>query len=212
MSMIAPIEKNLSGQRIEFVQRQFLAMLPKIRRQAEVAFRNWRAESRDEFVAEAIAIAYRIWVRLVEQGREQIARPTPLAQYALRRVRTGRCLGCRQNSRDVLSESARRTHGITVERIDRPAGRSGTWHQLLVEDHRAGPAETAAARLDLAAWLRTLSKRNRRIAKALALGNTTSAVAQKFGLSAGRVSQLRDWLRLHWDRFQAGCATAPSSS
>ena len=72
---------------------------------------------------------------------------------------------------------------------------------MLVEDRKAGPAETAIARLDLSAWMCTLSKRNRRIAKALSLGETTNAVARQFGLSAGRVSQLRVWLREHWERF-----------
>jgi hypothetical protein len=212
MSMIAPLEKTRNGQNIEFIQSGFLAMLPRIRRQAEVALRYLRAEAREEFVAEVIALAYRAWVRLVDQGRAQIARATPLAKYALRRVRAGRHLGCRQNVRDVLSDHARRTHGLTIERFDRPVDRAGAWHQILVEDRRAGPAETAAARLDLAAWLQTLSQRNRRIAQALALGNSTSAVAQQFGLSAGRVSQLRNWLHGHWEQFQGGCTSAPCSS
>ncbi len=54
------------------------------------------------------------------------------------------------------------------------------------------------------AWLRTLSKRNRQIARALAVGETTNAVAQQFGLSAGRISQLRNLFRAHWERFHGG--------
>ena len=64
-------------------------------------------------------------------------------------------------------------------------------NRLLVEDRKAGPAETAAARMDLAAWFGTLTKRNRKIAKALALGEPTAAAAKKFGISPGRISQLR---------------------
>ena len=56
----------------------------------------------------------------------------------------------------------------------------------------------------LSAWLRTLTKRNRQIARALSLGETTCDVAKRFGLSAGRVSQLRGWLRVHWESFQGG--------
>ncbi len=74
---------------------------------------------------------------------------------------------------------------------------------MLCEDRRAGPAETAAARLDLADWFRKLSPRNRRIARALALGEQTNVVAQRFGLTAGRISQLRAWFRNHWEQFQA---------
>ena len=80
-----------------------------------------------------------------------------------------------------------------------------------MEDRHAGPAETAAARIDVAAWLRTLSKRNRKIANALAGGERSSVVAKQFGLSCGRISQLRDWFRRQWHEFQGegklfGCA------
>ena len=82
--MLAPIRNGFSIRKTEFVQRQFLKMLPQIRRQAELALRFLRTEAREELVAEVIAQAYRTWVRLVEQGREPIARPSPLARFALR--------------------------------------------------------------------------------------------------------------------------------
>ena len=93
------------------------------------------------------------------------------------------------------------------DRADRPRDpQNGVWEELLLEDRKAGPAATAAARLDLRAWLRTLSKRNRQIARALAVGETTNAVAQQFGLSAGRISQLRNLFRAHWERFHGGAS------
>ena len=178
-------------------------MLPKIRRQASIKLRHLRAEAREEFVAEVVARTYCAWCRLVEQGRPEIARPTPLVKYAVRQVRAGRRVGCRQNSQDILSTQIRGINGLTIERIDRRDPQNGAWNELLVEDRKAGPAETAAARLDLSAWLRTLPKRNRKIATALALGESTGAVAEQFGLTAGRVSQLRVWLREHWEQFQS---------
>jgi hypothetical protein len=48
-----------------------------------------------------------------------------------------------------------------------------------------------------------LKRQLRRIARALALGEQTKIVAQRFGLTAGRISQLRGWFRRHWERFQA---------
>jgi hypothetical protein len=125
-----------------------------------------------------------------------------LSQYAIRQVLAGRRVGSQLNKHDLLSPYARKIQGFKVERIDRPDEPTGGWRQILVADHRAGPAETAAARIDVAAWLRTLSAQNRRIAKALAVGNTTATVAKQFGLSAGRVSQLRGWLHQHWQQFQ----------
>ena len=76
------------------------------------------------------------------------------------------------------------------------------WRTALVEDRRAGPAEIAAARIDVAAWLRTLSRRDRQIAKTLATGESTCGVARQFNLSSGRVSQLRGELEASWRGFQ----------
>jgi hypothetical protein len=56
--------------------------------------------------------------------------------------------------------------------------------------------------MDIDAWLRRLTRRNRRIAGALAAGGTTTEVARRFRLSAARISQLRGELRKDWQRFQ----------
>ena len=201
--MIAPLRTELTEQRIDHTNQPFQALLPQIRRQAGLALRHLRAEARDEALAEVVARAFCTWRRLVEQGRAELARPTPLVKYAVRQVSAGRRVGCRMNVNDILSAHSRRTHGIKIERLDRRDPQTRTWDALLVEDRKAGPAATAAARLDHRAWLRLLSKRNRAIACALALGEATGAVAQQFGLSAGRISQLRAWLRQHWEQFQS---------
>ena len=55
---------------------RFVAMLPKIRAQALVAFRNMRAERREELVQEVVANAFCAFTRLVRQGKESVAYPT----------------------------------------------------------------------------------------------------------------------------------------
>ena len=186
-------------------------MLPQICRQASLAFRGRGAELREELTQEVVANAYQSFDRLAQRGKEAVAFPTPLAQFAIRQVRVGRRVGCRQNANDVLSLWARRINGIKIEQLNQRDPQSGTLNRLLIEDRHAGPAETAAARIDVRAWLGTLSRQQRRIAKALALGETTNVVARKFGLSPARISQLRGWFRENWQRFQggtndAGCA------
>jgi len=180
---------------------RFLEMLPQIRRQALVACRRLGAEAQQEFVQSVVAAAYAAFVRLVELGKEDIAYPTPLAQYGIRHVRCGRTVGTRLNVRDVGSRYAQIARGFLVERLDRRYG-NGLWKEVLVEDHRAGPAETAAARIDLDDWFRSLPVRNRRIAWALASGDATGDVAKKYDLSKSRVSQLRNELRTSWLGFQ----------
>jgi DNA-binding NarL/FixJ family response regulator len=67
---------------------------------------------------------------------------------------------------------------------------------------RATPAEVAACRIDFAEWLRRLTARLRKIALALASGETTKGAAEQFGLSPARISQLREWLKKSWEEFQ----------
>jgi hypothetical protein len=200
--MIAPLTKRSNGQKTSVVQDKFLRMLPQIRRQAHIAFRGRDAESRHELTQEVVANAYCAFARMVHRGKQSVAYPTPLAQFAIRQVHAGRRVGSQLNKHDLLSPYARRINGFRIEWLDRHDPRTGDINEALVESHHAGPAEIASARIDVAAWLATLSRRHRRIAKALALGNTTNAVARQFGISPARISQLRRWFRQHWAQFQ----------
>ena len=186
-------------------------MLPAIRRQAGYAFRRLPSELKAELVQAVIASAYMAFLRLVERGKLDAAFATPLASYAIRQVRAGRQPGSRSSTVDVLSRSARFGSGNfgagnVVESLDTFDDTQGDWRAALVEDRRAGPAEIAAARIDLAAWLRLLSRRNRRIATSLARGESTCDVARQFHLSAARVSQLRGELEESWLAYQGEAA------
>jgi len=182
----------------------FEAMLPAIRASARRAFQSANPEAREELIAETVANAFCAYLRLVERGKEEVAHPTPLALYAIRQVRSGRRVGAKLNIRDVSSRYSQLAKGITVERLEKLDEAAGEWREVLVEDRHAGPAETAAARIDVAAWFRSLGRTKRRIAQTLARGETTGKVAQTFSLSAGRVSQLRRELAESWETFQGG--------
>ena len=105
------------------------------------------------------------------------------------------CATCRRPGVDAGSESEIKS----LDERDRDDG----WRELAVEDRRCGPAPN-----------RPLSHRLRRldglcyqsgtieIAEALAAGHETQLVARMFGLSSGRVSQLRKVLHAAWCRFQ----------
>jgi hypothetical protein len=183
-------------------QDRFLEMLPSIQQQARAAFRSEMPERQEELIAEVIANAFVAFARLVERGLIDMAYPTPLTQYAIRQVRTGRRVGAKLNVLDVSSQYAQLAKGFTVERLDR-RDEQGQWREILVEDRHAGPAETAAARIDIGDWFASLPKRSRRIAKALGNGERTKEVAKRFGVSAGRVSQVRTELKAAWELFVA---------
>jgi hypothetical protein len=77
----------------------------------------------------------------------------------------------------------------------------GQWQEILVEDNHAGPADIARVRIDFASFLRSLPLRLRRVAKFLSKGETTNAAAEKFRVSAGRISQIRKELQRSWQQF-----------
>jgi len=182
---------------------RFIAMLPVIEQQARLAFRSADPESREEMTAEVVANSYCAYQRLVERGKQDVVHPTPLSRYAIRQVRAGRRVGTKLNARDVMSPANRR---VLIESIDKFDWQDDQWKEVLVEDRHVGPAETVAARIDVAAWVRALGCTKRRIAKLLAKGETTSAAARVFGLSSGRISQLRQELSDSWMEFQGDLA------
>jgi len=176
----------------------FLAMLPAIRRHLKVAFRGLDPEARDEAVQKGVCNALTAYVRLHERGKLAQAYPTPLAQYAVRQIRQGRKVGGNLNVRDVSSPYCQRLKQVILERLDKWDTEQG-WMEIVVEDRHVSPADVARVRLDFAAWLKSLSRRHRKVALDLASGHRTKDVARKYRVSDGRISQLRRELRLTWE-------------
>ena len=193
-----------AAHQIKTREERFLELLPKIQQMAKWAFRRCPREAREEAVAEVIAHAWIGFQSLMDRGLEDRIFATPLAKFAVKRVRAGRCVGCTRNVNDVCSSYAQKERGFAVERLDQYDQRRNRWREILVEDRHAGPAETAAARIDFGAWLVSLPARLRCIAETLAAGESTGWVARKFRLSNGRISQMRRELRRGWDDYQGG--------
>lgn len=205
--MIAPV-KPIRHPVTPRWHRPFLAMLPTIRSYAKGAFGHLDPESREDAIQETIANTLVAFVRLVQTGKAQKAFPTVLAHYAISQIREGRCVGGRLRIREVLSRYAQRRKHFFVERLDRRDEETGEWLEVVVEDRRTSVADQAAFLIDFPGWLRQLSRRNCRIAKALAMGNTTGEVARRFKLSPGRVSQLRSEFYQSWQDYHGDPAAA----
>jgi hypothetical protein len=184
-------------------QANFLTLMPTVQTHARIQFANLPADQREEAIQEAVASACISYRTLVAQGKLHRVRPSALADFAVKHVRSGRHVGGQQNSNDVHSELAQKKHGLQLQSLAAPQKDQQAWQALLTEDRRMWPAELAAFRLDFAEWLRGFPRRDRRIITALASGERASAVADQFGLSAGRVSQLRRRFEHDWHVFQA---------
>ena len=100
------------------------------------------------------------------------------------------------NGKEPLSRYAQIGNGIQIEPTH------GKWIEMLVEDKRASVPDQVAAKIDVGAWFATLTKRMNEIAKDLAFGCSTSEVAKKYGVTAGRISQMRRTLEESWMVFQ----------
>ena len=180
----------------------FEAMMPIIETHARVAFRHSAAEARAEAIQETVCNACQAYARLVELGKTDVAFPTALARFGVAQTREGRKVGGKMNCRDISSDYCQQRKKLVLERLDRYDSEEEAWAEILVEDKRVGPAETAIVRMDFAAWLQILPRRLRKIATFLASGETTTAAAKRFQVSQGRISQIRKALFLAWRRFQ----------
>lgn len=180
----------------------FLMLLPAIRDQLRYLLRKLPADERAEATCECIAHATLAYEKLYRQGKLDVAYATSLATYAVKHYFVGRRVGSPLNADDVSSPWAQKRRGFRVRSLDRRAP-NGTWKETLVEDRTAGPAEIAAARLDVEDWLDGLPRIKSRVAETLSTGVTTSETASTFAVTPGRISQLRKELAESWNSFQA---------
>jgi DNA-directed RNA polymerase specialized sigma24 family protein len=180
----------------------FLAILPQIREHLRFAFRKMPPSERADAMAECVANVAVAYARLHERGKQELAFASTLAAFATKQFFDGRRVGCPLNANDVSSEYCRKRRGFRIESLDHHS-LNGDWRQPLVEDRRSGPAEIAAARLDIGDWFDTMSPAKRAIAETLAMGESTKETANMFGITSGRVSQVRKELVESWDSFQA---------
>jgi hypothetical protein len=187
------------------LQRSFLALLPRVERHTRVYFRHLRCPAeREDAVAETVALAWQWHVRLARRGKDASRFAGALAGFAARAVRGGRGLCGQENSRDVLSRLARRRRRFGVKRLPECSSLGGDrLTEALTDNRRTPPDEQVVFRIDFPAWWRTRAERDRRILDALMVGERTTDVARRHGLSPGRISQLRREFHDDWQRFGA---------
>ena len=109
---------------------------------------------------------------MAELGKLDLAYATVLARYGVAQVKDGRMTGGHLNCKDVLSPYCQRLKNVSVQRLDRYDKEEDAWAEAVVEDTRTATVfEIVAFRYDFKEWLRSLNRRDRRIAQLLAVGN-----------------------------------------
>ena len=191
-------------------QKRFVSMLPAIQQQAAHRLRNYPQHEQEELIAEVVALAFCMFATLAKRGRIDLAYPSPLAAYGCRQALAGRRAGASLNVNDVTSRHCQQRKRIRVERLDRFDTKRGEWREAVVADHRTPIPDQAAFRCDFPEWLKTLTRRQRRIAEVLASGEGTTKTAKRFRLSLGRISQMRRELHDGWCQFHGESASSPA--
>ena len=149
-------------------QQQLTAHLSALEDAAGYAFRHRRWQDREEAVAEARAAAWSAWHGLIRKGKDPLAvGVTGIANNAIRYVRNGRRVGntsCGPGAMDVFrkAQKARDFKVVSLDSNDQfiPGSLVGTWKEWLACDHRVGPADEAAFRLDFGDWLAGHNRRS----------------------------------------------------
>jgi hypothetical protein len=191
------------------LQATFLSIVPRIELHGRVCFRTKNYQDQQEAVAEMVALCWKWFVRLAEQGKDATHFPSVLATFAARAVYNGRRLAGMSRAKDVLSPAAQRRHGFAVGRLPDFSTLHGNLLTEALQDNTRSPVpEQVAFRLDFPAWLATLGARNRSIAQDMAQGHRTGELAESYGLSPARVSQLRREFHRDWQIF---CGDLPAS-
>jgi hypothetical protein len=181
----------------------FLPLVPIVERHAQVVFRHLPPSDREEFACEAVAAAFLAYLSLTARGQDPFQFPSLLATRTVQHVQSDRHVGGSLNRQDVLSRADQRSQGFAVQSLDRLGpGNGDAWWEAVTDHSQTPPDEAAAFRVDFPDWLGTRTDRDRCLIQDLAAGERPTDVAARYGLSRGRISQLRreyeaDWLRFH---------------
>lgn len=76
------------------------------------------------------------------------------------------------------------------------------WCESFLTDGRVNVASEVCFMLDCEAWIKTLTAQRRKMLERMIAGDTTSELAQHFGVTAGRISQIRKELYDSWKQYQ----------
>jgi hypothetical protein len=180
----------------------FLTILPRIQLHGRVYFRHKNPEKREEMIAEMVGLAWKSFVNCARNGKDATQFPMALARFAAQAVHNGRRLCGQEKIKDVLSPRAQQHHNFTVVSLPEGSSLNGNvFDEALIDNTQTPPPDQVAFRIDFPAWRLTRSERDRRVIDDLMVGERTLDVADKHGLTAGRVSQLRRDFFQDWSRF-----------
>jgi hypothetical protein len=194
----------------------FLSILPRIELHGQIYFRHLRCpHKKADAIQEMRALAWKWFLRLHERGKDPGDFLTAFTTLLARAVNSGRRLAGMARAKDVTNPATQMRHGFKVEPLPSsprasheclyaaPTGQQlhDAFEERLRDNTITPVLDQVQFRLDWPAWLKTLTGRERRIIRAMALNERTLDLSKEFELSPARISQLRREFYLDWRRF-----------
>lgn len=180
-------------QNIDTFKDTFTSLLPDLTRMATAAFRDLRPEAREEAVQNTLALTWKAFHALIGQGRaDEPGILKSVLWYSIRQTRAGRKVDGESRAKDAYKNA--RKGRVRFESVEL---------RHFVGDDTPVP-DAVSFRIDVPAFFATLSDRQQRMAHDLMAGETTSAVAGKFGVTPGAISQFRCRFKELFDAYMAG--------
>jgi hypothetical protein len=210
--------------RLADLHTRFTKLLPKIELHGRIYFRHVRCPHRKaELLQDMRSLGWKWFLRLNEQGKDVSQFVTSFIGFLARAVNSGRRITGLAKSNDVLNPMTQKRHGFTVEALptsfstsqeslySKPSGQElhDAFEERLRDNTQTPVPDQAAFRIDWPAWMKTRTHRDRQIIDDLMAGERTLDVSRKYGISAARVSQLRQEFHDDWQRF---CEEMPEAT
>jgi hypothetical protein len=194
---------------------RFLLILPRVELHGRIYFRHLRHHKKADAIQEMRGLAWKWFLRLVERGKDPCDFLAAFVTLLARAVNSGRRLAGMAKSKDALNPATQRRHGFSVECL--PSSVLTSHERLYSEvngqrqldayeerlrDNTITPVpEQVVFRIDWPAWLRTLTARDRRMIRAMGLGERTLDLSRQFEVCPARISQMRREFHDGWERF-----------
>jgi len=174
------------------LQESFVSYLPYMRSTARFAFQRLSPDHREEAVSNTLSLAWKAFARLNELGRaDEPGVLRAIIWYSVKQTRAGRKIDSAAKPRDPL---ALRAQGkATCE----------PWDLADYVSRETPILDAVSFRLDVPAFLATLTERQRNLALDLATSMSTTDAARKHNRSAGAISQFRLRFKKLFDEFFA---------
>lgn len=159
-------------------------------------------EDREEATQEMIALAFSYYQSLVDRDKTDSVFSTPLGDFAIRSFFAGRRV-TGMSSTDITSPRCQKLDRAEVIRLEYRSKTDNKLKEINVYDKYHKPSTIAGFKIDFEAWIDTLDDKKKEILFTILEGYSTGELSKRFGVSPGRISQLRHELAASWKTFVA---------